>query len=56
MIESVRQCFMNFALSFLVVADSDVVSAILELKGKCPNPVLRVVINTMQCFIYVQGR
>ena len=31
---SVRHCLLKFALSFLVVADSDVISSILELKGK----------------------
>ena len=31
---SVRHCLMKFALSFLVVAESDVISSILELKGE----------------------
>ena len=30
---SVRHYLMKFALSFLVVAESDVISTILELKG-----------------------
>ena len=34
MTESVRHCLIKFALSFLVVAGSDVISSILELKGR----------------------
>ena len=33
MTESVRLCYMNFALSFLVVGDCEVVSSVLGLKG-----------------------
>ena len=38
--ESVRHCLLKFALSFLVVAESDVISAILELKGETHNDTL----------------
>ena len=31
--ESVRQSMMKFALSFLIVGDTSVISAILQLKG-----------------------
>lgn len=34
--DSVRVCFMNFALSFLIVGESDVIKSILELKGVFP--------------------
>ncbi len=32
--DSVRLCFIKFALSFLVVGDSEVIKNILELKGE----------------------
>ena len=31
--ESVRTCFMNFALSFLIVGDNDIIRTILDTKG-----------------------
>lgn len=31
--ESVRQSFMKFALSFLIIGDNSIISAVLELKG-----------------------
>ena len=40
--ESVRHCLLKFALSFLVVAESDVISAILELKGETHNDILMI--------------
>ena len=33
--ETVRLCFLKFALSFLVVGDNEVIRAILQLKGMC---------------------
>jgi hypothetical protein len=39
---SVRHYLLKFALSFLVVAESDVISAILELKGEANNNTLMI--------------
>lgn len=42
--ESVRQSFMKFALSFLIVGDAPVISAILELKGLAHHDYVKVII------------
>ena len=40
--ESVRHCLLKFALSFIVVSESDIISAILELKGETHNDTLMI--------------